>query len=283
MLPSIHERYFVQHRLLSTYFEISNDRKRWHRLGKTTDGCLFTHRTERFGLLNSLHSSAGFQESDMPFSSVCQPALPDDIEEADIGFDSAAEGLTAMENEAHIAFVEDDENGGTVDQEDCTEDEGDEDSVAESGTVHNGVEEKLDWLVPEIQRKESTMDAFKRLTLQRPWIPFHSGSTEMTPMDHKEASLFAAMKGRYNRKAAPRSRGGYYAFMTAWNLEVTSRYQRQAQGESVILINRKSIQQLQEHYDLTEARLAMSVRVEQVWEQAGHSHMDELNSTLRRN
>ena len=72
--------------------------------------------------------------------------------------------------------------------------------------------------------------------------------------------------------------------MMAWNVEVAARYKRIAEGEEgVILINRKSIQQLQEHFDSGAAKVAMSVRVEEVWEQSGHGYMDELNNTLRQN
>ena len=276
-------------RLLSTYFEITNDRKRWTRIGECTDGCLFTHRTERFGMVNSLHTSAGFKENDLPFASVCQPAIQEDIQNADLGFDSAMDILNqeASENEEVTAYVEAHESGTVAEEEDCMdidEDDGESEVDVESSAPNAKVEATLEWLGPEIQRKESTMDAFKRLTLQRPWIPFHSGRTPKTALDREEEMLFETMKGNYNRRASPRGRAGYFAFMTAWNMEVAERYKRKAEGdESVILINRKSIQQLQQHYDTVEAKLAMAARVEVVWEQAGHTQMEQLNDTLRQN
>ena len=95
--------------------------------------------------------------------------------------------------------------------------------------------------------------------------------------------LFESMKGKYNRRATPRSRYGYHAFMTAWNLEVFNRYKRKAEGEeNVIVVNRKSIQQLQEHYDSVEAKIAIASCVEEIWEN-GRGFMDQLNETLCEN
>ena len=71
--------------------------------------------------------------------------------------------------------------------------------------------------------------------------------------------------------------------MTAWNMEVARRYKERAEGdETVVVINRKSIQQLQQHYDNVEAKTAMGARVEAVWEEQGRRHIDQLNETLRR-
>ena len=124
--------------------------------------------------------------------------------------------------------------------------EEDDDNSVSSENDNIEVEKKLDWLVPEIRRRESTMDAFNRLTLQRPWIPFHSGKGRKTAVDDEEEALFEAMKVKYNRRAPPRSHRGYYAFMNAWNVEVANRYRRKTEGEEdIVIINRKSIQQLQ--------------------------------------
>jgi hypothetical protein len=280
-------------RLLSTYFEVSNDRKRCNRNGETMEHCFFSHRTERFGMINSLHVSAGFKEQDIPFGGICQPALPSDISSADIGFDKGASlpsgesiaDVLATENRTNgTGFVEDHETAAPGDDNSESEDDESVSDLPENDDDVDGLDAKLDWLVPEIRRKESTMDAFKRLTLQRPWIPFHSGTGQKTLIDHKELSLFESMKVHFNRHAPPRSPKGYYAFMTAWNLEVAERYRRQSIGEDYVTpINRKSIQQLQEHYDRVEAKLGMAARVEEQWEQHGHRQMDQLNDTLNQN
>jgi hypothetical protein len=72
--------------------------------------------------------------------------------------------------------------------------------------------------------------------------------------------------------------------MNAWNLEVANRLKKKLDDgdESIVLINRKSIQQLQEHYDRVEAKLASSRRTEvEVLTEA--THEVELNDTLREN
>jgi hypothetical protein len=76
-------------RLLSTFFEISNENKRRARIGEcaSTDLC-YTHRTECLAMVNSYTKSAGWKDDDMPFK-VSNPAAisSTDLQKADIGFD----------------------------------------------------------------------------------------------------------------------------------------------------------------------------------------------------
>jgi hypothetical protein len=80
----------------------------------------------------------------------------------------------------------------------------DDEEVIDDSTAK--IESKVDWLLPEIRKHESTMDSFNRLTLQRPWIPFNSGKTAMNDLDREEATLFESMKGNYRRNVSPRAR-----------------------------------------------------------------------------
>jgi hypothetical protein len=157
------------------------------------EGCLFSHGSERFGMVNSMHVSAGFCQDNFPFS-VCQPAVTSDTKEAGIRFNKGAE-LPTVDN----SFVEDHEMALAEENVASDDEEEDNDDVADEtgGIDMNKVDSKVDWLVPEIRRKESTMDAFNRLTLQRSWIPFHSGKGRRTAVDDKEADLFESMKGNY--------------------------------------------------------------------------------------
>jgi hypothetical protein len=78
-------------RLLSTFFEVSNERKRCFRMGECKNkDMFFTHRTERLGMINSYTRSSGWSEGDLPFS-LPQPAAvtSEEIGNADIGFDAA--------------------------------------------------------------------------------------------------------------------------------------------------------------------------------------------------
>jgi hypothetical protein len=102
------------------------------------------------------------------------------------------------------------------------------------------------------------MDAFKRLTNQEPWIPFNIGGRSST--DVEEATVFDTMQKEYNRRSPARSPRGYFSFMKAWNLEVSRRYRLHVEGNfGVILINRKSVIQLQDYYDQTEGKIAASL------------------------
>ena len=139
-------------RLLSTYFEVSNDRKKSRRNGEELAECLFTHQTERFGMVNSLHMSAGYKEEDLPFP-ICQPALPDDLQGTDIGFDSSEDLAKEMEEmEASHAFIKDRDE--VVVANELQDDDEPEDSIADQSlndTVDlEAIESRLDHLVPEI-------------------------------------------------------------------------------------------------------------------------------------
>jgi hypothetical protein len=274
-------------RLLSTFFEVSIERKRCYRMGESKRNDLFfTHRTERLGMINSFTRSSGWTDDELPFL-LPQPAdvTSDDIGKADIGFDSnlSLEGVgtvgdilmqqnTALQEDA--SFVEDD-NGEPESLEDVPLD----DNVGGS-EVDVLIESKLQVILPLIRNRETTMDAFKRLTNQAPWIPFNVGGKD--DVDLEEATLFDEMHVHYNRKSAPRSNRGYFSFMKAWNIEVTNRYRHHVEGNiGVVLINRKSVNQLQDYYDKTEGKLSSSLRVENGNNDVTNSELEVLNGVIR--
>ena len=73
-------------------------------------------------------------------------------------------------------------------------------------------------ILPEIRKRESTMDSFKQLTQQQPWIPLNIGGRHLAD---EEASLFDSMNFRYKIKDAARSNHGYFSFMKV--LDTSSR------------------------------------------------------------
>ena len=130
--------------------------------------------------------------------------------------------------------------------------------------------------MPQIIQRESTMDAFKRLTNQRPWIPFNVGGN--TKLDREEASLFDSLHSSYKRKSDPRANKGYFSLMKAWNIEVAERFKRHLEGDkSVVLINRRSVIQLQDYYGKTEGKQAAATRAQD------KEAMDTINLALRNN
>jgi hypothetical protein len=145
--------------------------------------------------------------------------------------------------------------------------------------VDDRIDAKVQVILPLLRNRETTMDAFKRLTNQAPWIPFNVGGKD--EVDLEEATIFDQMHVQYNRRTTWSSRG-YFSFMKAWNIEVANRYREHAEGNiGVILINRKSVSQLEEYYDKTEGKLSSSLRVEHGDNAANHSELQLLNGVLR--
>lgn len=122
------------------------------------------------------------------------------------------------------------------------------------------LEEKVEQIVPEIYKRESTMEAFKRLTNHQQWVPFVVGGTTVT--DQVEAELFDSMHDRYRRDVTPSANRRYRAFMNQWNLVAATKYKEFSEGQNVVLINRKSVEQLQQYYDALQEKLKASARTE---------------------
>ena len=310
-------------RLISTYLEMSNDRKRMNRLGEMTD--LFTHKTETLALINSMARSAGFKDEELPYRSLSTPPTAEDIEAADIGFDIAVvlptgktvgdtidTGVPSAASDDNIeddrVLQEEDQAAGNVrstagntvnsvvDVDDDSNDPVVEGSPLDEelnlATETNAaldtvaIDIRVKALLPEVRKRETTMQAFSRLTRMQPWIPFYHGTGPLTASQQEEVILWEAMSQDYKRKLPPRhsSGKGYHSFMIAWNLEAGRRYKvLTVEGDDeVVLINKKSVIQLQEHYDFIQQRLGSAARIETAGEQAEHdSNVQRLNHCLR--
>jgi len=98
------------------------------------------------------------------------------------------------------------------------------------------------------------MQSFSRLTNAQPWVPFRkvNASSPKTAVDLEEEGLFNRLHKDYKRHVSPGTpRHGYRDFELAWNIEVSERYRKKMEDESdeIVLINRKSYVQLQQHFD----------------------------------
>ena len=127
------------------------------------------------------------------------------------------------------------------------------------------------------------MQSFTRLTNQQPWIPFRkiNATTPKTTLDLEEEGLFNRLHKDYRRNVSPGTpRYGYHDFELAWNIEVAERYRRKMDDdknhEAIVLINRKSYIQLQEHYD----DILQSERMSHICD-PNCNHLQELNQTMR--
>ena len=117
-------------------------------------------------------------------------------------------------------------------------------SVADQQKNRAAIREELQKIMPDNTSKESTLQAFQRLSNNLPWIPFRSPNSETpeTAIDKEEAELFDAWleerKYCLEAKSGPRS---FNAFHRDWNREVSRRFRVWSQGdEGIILIRCKS-------------------------------------------
>ena len=98
-----------------------------------------------------------------------------------------------------------------------------------------------------VSHSTTSLQSFFKFAGDRPWIPFSvdgAGETE-----REERKVFSDMSNNYSRTAAPSAEKGCNDFMKAWNEESGRRYVEKLTNESVTIIYRKSLKQLQDYHD----------------------------------
>jgi len=287
-------------RVINDFYEMSNDRKLVNRLGMKEQP---TYRTDKLLFFNSLASSCGFEDAQLPFE-VSYPPSPPVKEYMGLNFELPAEFCLPVEDreastaDTHMARF----------QFSSTEEEGDEDATAhDMAQFLEGIEfdnddvpvhgeqftprdeteteeeiitrlhedsqgfaeedlepvafEKFEQEVasslPRIVDRESTMEAWMRLTQQRPIVPFKSPRLPLTELDKAEHALFDELQVNYSRHSAYLGGvRGYKRFEAEWNTEVANRYRDKlttlddaGDGDAKPLVHRKTYLHLREHYD----------------------------------
>lgn len=114
------------------------------------------------------------------------------------------------------------------------------------------IQAELAKLLPTITR-ESTLDAFRRLTEEATWFPFRSpaSTTPETAIDKEESALFDKLLGDNGfERLAKSGTKTFKRFEIAWNHEVAKRFKQWSEGDDeIIQVRRKTVVQLQQHYD----------------------------------
>jgi len=265
-------------------YEQSNDRKKVTRLGEEEQP---TCRTEKLLMLNSVAKEAGHKGAELPFEKVsCPPTMP--LKER-IGFEfelpedfKESEDITDedLNNFLHgINFEEEDvpinpsrhqpasEKGPTEEERDSRRDkearmfnldELEELTAEEMLTLELEVSRAL----PTVVNKESTMEAFNRLTQGRPWVPFKNPKEPQTELDAAECALFDDLSKSHDRHAAClNSAKGYKRFAVEWDRQVANRHKTRLSAldgstleddesdTNAVIVNRKTYLQLQQHCD----------------------------------
>jgi hypothetical protein len=136
-------------------------------------------------------------------------------------------------------------------------------------------------LLPNTAGRESTLDAFKRLTEKNPWFPLRSpdSTSAATDTDRAEATYFATKSPEYSRHAELDSPHGYKSFASEWNNEVSRRFKAWSTGdEDVIQLRLKKWEYLAEYFDKIEGHKAL-----QAANPADDEHRLALRETMRTN
>jgi hypothetical protein len=243
-------------RIISDHYEASNAKKEVSRLGGQQH---LTNRTEKLYAVNSMHTSCGFPDHDLPVrEKISLPRTLDEVEEF--------LGMTYSLPEAFTSKTEEQDDNGDASTNDLANFlagiDFDNDDIAidptQFGTANNiDDEDVMPIHLPLINPNETTFEAFKRLTQQHPWVPFAKPDKARNELEDEEYSYFNQEACKYGRHVAYlQSKRGYGTFAHNWDIEVATRFKAKASGDdSVILIHRKTALQLQEHYDRLEKHL----------------------------
>ena len=97
------------------------------------------------------------------------------------------------------------------------------------------------------------------------------------PIEREERRVFSDMCKAYSRTVTPSADKGYNHFMKAWNDESGRRYIQRLTDDSVIIIYRKSLRQLQEYHDKLEDIRTASMEAQD----SGNRRLHNLHQVLR--
>jgi len=259
----------------NNYYEGSNDRKRVNRLGEDPQ----LHRSEQIQMLHGMAQQCGYSDSDVPYGHKSYPKELMGLDER-IGFDyHLPEGFSNeketsedsnVEEQGHeemrsflaaIDFLEADLH---LDASQFARSEGDSDDDCDSDYIPIDVfamddktaDVDVSIYLPLIADHESTYQTYLARTQEAPWVPLAhpKDAANFTDLDKAEHELFDTLSPTYDRQLkkldAPK---GYKTFAKVWDLHVANRLKESLQGEEdVLLINRLSHTQLQDHCDNKE-------------------------------
>ena len=245
-------------------FEGDNDRKRVSRLGEVAEE---TSRTEQLQALHGLATRCGFAKKDMP---VPRDTFPSDIAslEEHTGFNCQLPKNFNVDDMREEAIDDDDDlaaDGADELMEHLKDvdfdlpEEGTEQEAGVNGSDFGdndvfGMDINVDLSLCDatIEKNETAFETFSRLTLTQPWVPFKDPKeiSAFSDIDRAEMALFDDLQSNCDRNATISSARGCKTFAKAWNLHVSSLCSMKVAGDdSVVVVNRKSTVQMQEHCD----------------------------------
>ncbi|MGL5936282.1 MAG: hypothetical protein ACRCZI_11755 [Cetobacterium sp.] len=157
-----------------------------------------------------------------------------------------------------------------------------EDSLADANDCLNSevIQQELRKLLPMTTGKESTLEAFKRLTDKSPWFPLRSpdSTTVATDLDKAEAAYFEAKSKEYSIHVDHDAPNGYKAFAREWNNEVSRRFKAWSSGDDVAVQMRlKKWEYLVDYYEKIQGHEALQATT------VADGNRQRLNDVLKRN
>jgi hypothetical protein len=204
----------------------------------------YTTNIESKAVANSVALDVGYEEP--PFKDTSLPGTTPTKEL--FGFeepgDKSADPQT-MEQDEESLQDNDDENVQEREQEEDA-DRAVGDAV---DMIHIGFQAVLS---RSIGRRDSTFDAFFKLTGGNPSVPFNIDGNEDSSKE--EIRLFQELSPKYKRHIAPGQKEGYNAFLKEWTLLAGTRRVERFQDDSVLPIFGKTLRMLQDCYDKLKAR-----------------------------
>lgn len=142
------------------------------------------------------------------------------------------------------------------------------------------IEDEMRKLLPQEGSRESTLDAFKRLTDKSPWIPFRPRDSAVPPsdIDREEGRLFDEWRPNYSRDPRAQPHKQFRQFAADWNVEVSRRFKAWSSGENIVQIRLKSEIQLQQYDDHNRGLASL-----QAVAPREDAHRDMVDATFRAN
>lgn len=158
-----------------------------------------------------------------------------------------------------------------------------EDALADANDCMNSelIQLELRKLLPMSTSRETTLQAFTRLTEKNPWFPLRSpdSTTVATDIDKAEAAYFALKSPEYSPHADLDAPNGYKAFAREWNNEVSRRFKSwsTAGDDGAVQMRLKKWEYLVNYYEKMKGHEAIQATT------TTDEHRQRLNETLRTN
>ena len=242
-----------------------------NRLGAEND---YTTNLESKALANSLAEDIGYEKI---FSNASLPNVPDSDEV--FGFELDRDLFKLSQQPGSDPPQEDSEELESTNDESEDNNDMDDQERAVAAQISSDVcnmNTAFDTVMSRnVSHQPTSLQSFFKFAGDRPWIPFSVEGTGATEIE--ERRIFSEMSKNYSRTVLPSAEKGYNNFMKEWNEESGRRYISRLTDESVTIIYRKSLKQLQDYHDKLQDIRTASMQAQD----SGDRRLHNLHQVLR--